>query len=312
MQKNFSEIVAEITRKFVRSDPEFTAVIEGAVRRRYKQILRKAGWHEKVARDTLTLSANSDLLVLPRYMEDVISIYDTTSSRPLYPVGIEQIDLDLDDRTYYTTNAESTHFAKERVSSWNGTTPTDDLDWIVRSTNASDTGTVQVKMVDKSSGSTVTDTATINGQNTIVLSNLPDATDLADIVEFSKSGDTSGTISLEVNGVVFSKIGPQDRLARYLWVRIPYAASAATTMRVLYRRSMPSLDSANDVPVLDCDDLLEIGGYADGLRFMNSFQKAVAEEARFMDLLEDFIVEYELEGAEYAQARGSMSEYRRM
>lgn len=311
MKKSFSEIVTEVGNKLGRSDSTFLPIIEDAVRRRYKQVLRALNWPEKQARGNVTVTSTSDMVALPGYMEDVISIYDTSSGFPLTAISIDKIDSD-----HFTQQSsvvgKSRFYARERVAQWNGATTTTSSNFSVLSDAAGDTASVQIKMIESTVGSIVTATAVVNGTVGVNVVGLPLSGSFADILEFSKSVDTAGTISLRAGTTTYAQIGPQARSSRYVWIRLPYAVAQDTVLRVLYRKEMPSLDSAIDVPAVECDDILVIGAYAEALESMNHFQKALTQEAKFNSLLEGLVVEHELEGANSRGARGCMSEYRRM
>lgn len=305
--RNFSEIVDEAARALQRKDPVFREVLEDAVRRRYKQVLRSAGWEAKQSRADITVAADSDLLVLPSHMKDVISVYNTTSSKYIQPRGVEQLA-----RDYSGSDSWEEVYAKERVSSWNGVSFGTAGGFLrVASSSGADALSVQLKTID-SDGAPYEQSVAISGGSLVTFNLMPLDLNTQEIVSFTKSQDSAGVIRLtNAANANLSVLGTTDRIARYLWLRLSRSVTANTVYRVSYKRAMGEIDSELDVPAIDCGDVLVIGAVADGLRTMQQSQRSLIEEGRFALALDLLIEETELEGQEHRQASGSMDEYRR-
>jgi len=310
--KNFEELVDETARAIQRTDATFRPILEDAIRRRYRQVLRVIGWVEKTSRMSIVTTASTSLIAVPEIARDIVSVYNATTNEKVEPRGVEQLDRDYDDNVSSATTGHV--YSRERVSPWNGVSfGTANNFFGVFSTAAGDSLAVKVKLLNDE-GHVFEATGTVNGATLTTITTLPVASLIQDVISFTKIGDSAGTIKLAhgTTGNVVSSIGPLSRTARYTWLRLSSAAALGTTFQIRYRKGMQDIDSPIEVPQVDCGDILVVGALADGLRSMNASQRSLIEEGRFGQMLDDFMNEYELEGEEYRQASGSVDEYRVM
>ena len=78
------------------------------------------------------------------------------------------------------------------------------------------------------------------------------------ILGFSKSGDTTGYVTLaNSGGTTLATLGQYERVARYKAFRLGLIPDdSVTNMRILFKRKLRRLVNDNDYPFVECDDYL--------------------------------------------------------
>lgn len=108
---------------------------------------------------------------------------------------------------------------------------------------------------------TIVGTETINLSGTTAVAG---TTTFYKILNVSKSGDTTGYITLEnSSGTTLSTLGQYERVARYKAFRLGLIPDDSTTnMRILYKRRLRRLVNDGDYPFVECDDYLVFNSVA--------------------------------------------------
>jgi phage anti-repressor protein len=101
--------------------------------------------------------------------------------------------------------------------------------------------------------------------------------------QFPSTLDSSGTATLYS---VYEKIVASVRTKR---MRLYPTPSAAVTIKVPYIVKATDLSNNTDIPIIECEDGLELGATADTFRYLKQYAKATDFENLFERWLSDYI-----------------------
>lgn len=308
MAQTFGEMKTEAGRLSGYQTPDAFTLYGDSINRRYRDILTRHSWPDLDTDLTVTVSAGENSVGIPIEGGLIRSIYNTTASQFMErvdPVEMdqrfgEQVD-DSDSLRYYAVHGNRGAF-KEMAA---GTIS-------VASTAAADAVAVRVRGFD-GAGFPFDLEGNVNGTNSVGILDSTMTVAGSKVMEFTKAADTAGNILLYSNATLISKIGPNERSARYNWIRFLSSASTDTVLRVNLKVFPTEFDDDKDVPVLrGIEHILIVGATADGYRKLQQFSKALAEEVRYEQLLENYMEMHVSETEVAIQSSGSMHEYRRM
>ena len=113
------------------------------------------------------------------------------------------------------------------------------------------------------------------------------------VTRISKDADTLGTITIKetAGGKVLATLGPLDSEVRYKRLKIHEVPSSASTGSLTIQKRVRYLESDNDIPELDVDEILIVGAFANMLYINQQFDKALVQEAKFKGLIADKLSE---------------------
>ena len=78
---------------------------------------------------------------------------------------------------------------------------------------------------------------------------------------------------------------------RYKRLKIHEVPSSASTGSLTIQKRVRYLESDNDIPELDVDEILIVGAFANMLYINQQFDKALVQEAKFKGLIADKLSE---------------------
>lgn len=307
MAQTFGEMKDEAARLSGYATPEAITLYGESINRRYRDILSRHSWPDLDSELSVTVSAGENSVGVPIEGGLIRSVYNVTNSmfmERIDPVEMDQRFGDLVDDSdtlkYYAVHGNRGAYKTLAAG-----------DISVYSSSATDAASVRVRGFD-GDGFPFDLSGEINGTRVISLSDASMTVAGAKVMEFTKSSDTNGNIFLQDSAGIASKIGPNERAARYNWLRFLSSASAATTLRVNIKVFPTEFDDDSDIPILrGIEHILIVGAAADGYRRLQQFSKAMSEEARYMDLLENYMEMHISEVDTAIQTSGTMHRYRR-
>ena len=217
-------------------------------------------WLELRNRHNFTTGDGTALYYMPSDFDKPLRFYDITNDRVInVKTEEEYTDANIGNTADSTEGDVDTAYftevvgVKVQVSTSGGTIQ-------AKSSSSSDVHssslTRQVTVEGYlDSGLTILGVETINLNGTTAVAG---TTTFYKITNFSKSGDTTGYITLEnSSATTLATLGQYERVARYKAFRLGLIPDDSTTnMRVLYKKRMKRLVSDGDYPFVECDDYL--------------------------------------------------------
>lgn len=223
-------------------------------------------WLELRNRHNFTTVNGTPLYYMPSDFDKALRIYDITNDRPIN-IKTEEVYTDANiGNTADSTkgDVDTAYFVevvgvKVQISTSGGTVQ-------AKSSSTSDVHssslTRQITIegyLDSSQTIVGTEIISLNGTTAVA-----GTTTFYKILNVSKSGDTTGYITLEnSSGTDLATLGPIERVARYKAFRLGLVPDDSTTnMRVLYKRALRKLVNNGDYPFVECDDYLTFNATA--------------------------------------------------
>lgn len=288
MAQTRGEMVAEACRLVGRSSAEAIAVAQDAINRRYKEIANAHEWHEFHRELSATVTASSGTVGLPYEVENIESVYNVTESCEVVPMSPA-----MTEHHYGTDLANAGgiygYFIAGVRGSIQATTGSSAV-LSVASSSTQDNVNVTVEGHD-ADGLPFSMTATVNGTGAIPLTYPSGVTGALDVEAFSKGSTTLGKITLtDATAGVIGVISAKAREARYTWLRFNALAGASTSLRLQVKIPPDELTADDDIPLIrGCEPVLVRGVSADLYRWLQSHQKAMADERLYQGLKEEFV-----------------------
>ncbi len=278
-----SEMKTQVGERVGKTDATFLGKIEDWINGRYIQVGKAVLWKDMTRTDTVSSTADQEFLILPQDCQILLNIHDRTNDVNLTPAnpsigGRAYADVQDSSATPNTYWIEETTVLNQPSSASTIT---------IVSSSASDTSETVRVHGRQASGQNVA-TGTLNGTtpaNTL--------TACTQVDKVSKDSATVGfvTIMADAGATTVAVIYPREKTARYKKLHLLQRPSGALTYNITYKRRLPKLEFAEDVPILDVENILIIGAYADALYQQRRFSQAAVQEQRFISLLDDFIFE---------------------
>ena len=283
MEYNLTEIKTQVAERMGKTDSVFLGKIEDWVNGRYHQILKAVKWKDLLRSDTVTATANQDYLILPQDLAQLINIHDRTNDKNLTPINpsiggrmfADVLDSEAVPNSYWI---EETTVLNQ---------PTSASTITAVSSEAADTSQT-LRMRGRTASGENQATVTLNGTSSVNL--LASCTQVDQVM---KDAATAGfvTILADAGATTVAVIYPRNLTAKYKKLHLVKKPETALTYNIVYKKRLPRLEFAEDIPVLDCWNALVIGAYADALKQKRQFSKAQMEEQRYESLVADLVAE---------------------
>lgn len=284
--KRFYDIKVNVGNETRDTSSSFASIIGVYANNRYRDIISRlitADLFESYRTTTVTTTSGTRSYVMPYdYSGQVIYAHDSTNDRTL-DVITEQ---ELYNRYGSDIDESSTPIALILMADSN-----------VRVQPSSSSA---IKAIS-SSGSDNTQSVFIRGisgsaeyYETIALSGTASASSVNSydyVLTCVKDAVTTGTITLSyVTGSdTASTIAPESLEQKYQRVGFHYVPNGTYSINIRYKRDVKPMVSANDSPLIDIADGIEIGAIADSWRYKRQFANAQEFEQKYELWLDRYI-----------------------
>lgn len=255
-----SQLTSEVQRLCRRTDSTFQPIVQDAIRRKYREVLRHRDWPQLRLTETFTVPANSEYWGIPAQAAKIEAIFERGREYLFEPAGQYPV------------------FIQPSAS--------DVLNFQKATTDA----TVKLRIEGYLSGVGIDETTTFG----LVSNNSLNSYDTVTAVE--RVDTSSGAVSIREGTTVIGRIPAGYKTWKYQWVRLGTVWDDAKELSVRHYRHVPPLDADSDVIALDCADILVAGANAECHRALREYQDAEREEYRFRMLLQDFSMEADGQG----------------
>lgn len=232
----------------------------------YQDVRRRANWNSiNPDYQFLTVAGQQDY-ILPTNFGKEMYVLDATNNIPLPFISLEE----LVDKFPTSLSVQGSLFRYSIFDKNVRSQPTSASTLSLASSNSGDTADVRIRGAN-ASGIEYEETVTLNG-----ITPVPSVNSYTEIRSISKSGATTGYITITSNGaaVTIAVLNPVDVDYKVKALRFHYIPSLITTIKMPYHIEPEPLVNDYDVPVFNCADVLELGATAKAWRYKRQFQKA--------------------------------------
>lgn len=280
MRKNFKAIKDNVSRDVYDTSTNMLALINNYANIKYFDILRRVNYDAINYDYSFTTVAGTKDYALPQDFLKAISVLYAGGSQNLDELG--SIDeLYRNESSSVSTQGIPSHYVIfESVAM---VQPTNASVVSIVSSSASDTTqSVFVKGMN-SSGVEVSENVTLTGTSAAATTN-----SYARIKSVSKSENTYGAITLTCDSKTIAVLSPKSRIARYSVMRLWKTPSDAITISAPYIMKPTELIDDNDYPIIDIEDIIEVGAKA----MAHSYQRREATANKYEAVYESMITNY--------------------
>lgn len=285
MRMTLSQIKTKVGDRIQEVDSTYLTKVEGWINQVYDDILRRYRWPELIKTTTFSATADTEVALLPKDVDNIIEIHDRVNDRSLFPKMPEyasRTSVDVQDvsgipHAYWLE--EDTVAAQPSSASV-----------LTFSSSASGDTTQTCRIWGISGGEVTTESITLSGTNTVTSGNSYTRVD-----RISKSAATSGVITVTSNSAAVTVVTIAQRDITSLQTKIHFIQrpQSALTYNLIYRVKVPLLEFDEDIPIIACDLALITGAYAQGLEEQRQFAKAQVEWGKFQANIDWLIAEKE-------------------
>ena len=280
INRNFGAMKSKVGGDLQDTSSGFLALIGTWLNDRYYQVLRKMN-HSEISRFDyeIAVTAGTEDYVLPSDCIDILSVFDKTNK-----VRLTQIDSQEWVHDYYESiDSQGNPINYILIDDVVKKQPTSaSLISFISSSSSDTTQIVYVRgIVDG-----VEDYETVNLSGT---ASVATTKQFSKIYGISKSTVTQGYVTVTSNsGAVENGVFAKETLQlRYKKIRLAPIPANSLTLEIVYAQKALPMSQSYDYPTLECEDILEAGAMADGLRYKRQYAKADYWERIFESRLDD-------------------------
>lgn len=279
MRKTFTIIRSNVAGEVYDTTSAMLSRIENYINMRYMEILRRVNFNAYDYDHSITTVVGQSDYPLPLDFGKCIGAVDTTNSRELS----ELVSLESNFRNYpseLTTTGNPYNYVI--LDSSVMVQPSSASVITAVSSSTSDT-TQKVLVRGIVSNYETTEQITLNG--TTAASTTLQFTSIKGI---SKDGNTYGAITVTAGSQTLAIMPPKVLLSRYKICRLWYTPNGVYTIKFPYLISPLPLIEDDDYPIIDCEDIIEVGAKADA----HSYQRREATANKYESLFESKLANY--------------------
>ena len=247
--------------------------------KRYFQVLRAINWSNVDYEYEFTTVSGTQNYALPDDFGKEVSVRDTTT-------GVELARVDYSDLVANYPDGVADSGSPARYVIYEDVVKVQPASALaitmVSSSSVDTTQTVLVRGI--SGGVETTTTVTLLGANTATTT-----VTYTRIKGISKSGVTTGTVTVSAGAVTIAVMAPKVTESRYRLIKLHYVPTTALVISVPYIIKPLPMTENNDYPCLDIADLLEVGAEADAWFYKRQAGKSSVKEMQFNVELQQYI-----------------------
>lgn len=263
----FSNIYGNVGTNIQDTSSGMATIIKVYINDIYRDLLRRANWQSYNPDYQITTVAGTRDYVLPSNFGKEKYVYDSSNLRYIPFIDFDSISEKYPAlvNTQGTVDRYTIFYRSVRTQPTSASTLS-----FSSSSSADTTQSVRIKGTD-SNDIELEETITLNGMTPV-----PTVNTYKEIRSITKSATTTGRISGTSNAaaVVIAVLAPADLDYKVKIMRFNQTPGSVIVFNVPYHIEPYSLSNDNDVPVIDCADILELGATAKAWRYKRQFQKA--------------------------------------
>lgn len=284
MNRTLSMMVSNVGNNVQDTSSSLGALIKNWLNDSLVEVYRRTN-HFSVSRFdyTFTTTAGTEDYVLPDDFDREIFVLDKTNKKQLTSITAQQW---ADIYSADSIDTEGTVVQYMILDDQVAAQPTSASVITVVSSSASDTGSFLVHIKGIVNGREDYETIALNGTTNAVGSK-----SFTRVISVSKSGDTTGTITVTSNSaaVTVANLSRTMRTHRVRKIRLIKIPSSTITIEIPYIQRLLPMSSDYDYPLLECEDAIEAGATAAAWRYKKQFSKAADFEVMFEKRVQDII-----------------------
>ena len=279
MRKNFKTIKDNVAKDVYDTSSNMLAILGNYANIKYFDILRRVNYNALNYDYSFTTTAGTKDYALPQDFSKAVGALYANGSQNLAELGsIEELyrnepsSLSLQGTPSHYVIFESTVMVQPSATS---------LISIVSSSASDTTQTIYIKGI--SSGVEVGESITLTGTATATSTN-----SYTRVKSVGKDGDTYGVITLTCDSKTIAILSPKARTARYSVMRLWKTPNDTITINIPYMIKPSELIDDNDYPIIDIEDIIEMGTKA----LAHSYQRREATANKYEAVYEAMITNY--------------------
>lgn len=263
----FTTMVSNVGNNIQDTSSGTQTVIKRMLNDVYFDFLRRVNWRSINYTYTLTCVAGTQDYVLSNDFGKELYVYDSNNLRDIPFIFLEQMESKRPGRlaTQGTVDSYTLFDSPVRVQPSSSSTLS-----VVSSSSTDTSQMVRIKGID-SSGIELEESISLNGTTSV-----PTVNSYSEIRSISKSASTTGKVTIISNGGSLTNaiMSPADLDYKVKIMRFQDIPGNVILFKIPYYRRPSPLTNDNDVPVIDCCDVLEDGATAKMWRYKRQFAKA--------------------------------------
>lgn len=262
MNDNFLTMKNNVGSNVQDSSSPMSIIIGRYVNEIYFDILRRINFENQNQDYSFTTSTKDNVLPSDFYKE--IAVYDATNNINLTRSSQKkEIQENLSSiSTSGTASSYAILLRPVRVDPSAAAAPS-----FVSSNNSDNTQTIQIRGI--SDNVEITETITLNGVTPVSAAN-----DYSRYISISKDSDTLGKVTGTHGSDTIVVMAPQDRDYKVKILRLYSTPSSAITINCPYITKPQKLVNNNDVPLIECSDVIELGATSRAWQYKRQFLKS--------------------------------------
>lgn len=266
MNRTFSDMKTNVGNNVQDTSSAMATIIGVYLNNFYFDLLRRFNFFEQNIRtQTITTVAGTKDYALNDDFHKEVYIRDGTNKAQLSRITLQQFIDDYND----TMDSSGTPDKYLILNSPVKAQPSATSVLAIISTSTSDTGTLKIRGI--SSGIEVAEDVTLTGTSSVNSAN-----SYTEILQLTFGTALVGKVTITSNSAAVTvatvKAGTKDYRVKIL--RLHYTPSGIITITVPYIKRVLPLSDTNDVPIIDCADILELGATEQAWRYKRQFAKA--------------------------------------
>ena len=279
MRKNLQVIRNNIAEEVYDTSTSMLNLITNYINIKYKDILRRVNFNQYNYDYTITTVAGQKDYALPSDFGKCIGAHDVTNATELAELtSIENIYRNAPGDVNTQGNATQYVIFNSAVM----VQPSSSAVVTAVSDNATDT--TQKVIIRGISGNTeITQEISLTG-----ITSVDSASSFTRIKGISKDGNTSGNITVTCGATTLAVMAPKELVSRYKIVRLWKTPNSSLTINFPYQIKALPLIEDTDYPLIDVDDIIEIGARA----LAHSYQRREATATKYESMYEAMLANY--------------------
>lgn len=275
---NLGAVKTEVSNLIERVDASFLTRIEGYINQRYRNISKRRPWMGLCRQVTIPQISGQNYLILPSWIQNIIDVHQTDT-----PVVVAlQRYYNFISRHINDKSDTGEPFIASPVGRIGiiAAMPSNSVITIVSDSASDLTQTIRARGYNIS-GTPIDESITING-TTPAAGLLTFLSTSGYEPWFTKSADTTGTITIKSGSTIIAYLGPRESETFSIkWILHPQP-NASHNLFLTVKKNIQKLTQAEDVPEISgIDDALIQGAYAQCLEEKRQFQKAAQVWAHY-------------------------------
>lgn len=266
MNRTFSDMKTNVGNNIQDTSTAMAAIIGAYLNNIYFDLLRRFNFFEQNIRTQTitTVSGTKDYALNDDFKKEVY-VRDGTNKRQMSRIDLQQFIDDYND----TMDSSGTPDKYLILDSPVKAQPSAASVLACVSTSASDTGTLRVRGI--SSSIEVAEDVTLTGTGSVNTTN-----SYTEILSLTLGTANVGKVTITSNSaaVTVAVIKPGTKDYRVKLIRLHLTPNGVITVTIPYIKKVLPLSDNNDIPIIDCADILELGATEQAWRYKRQFAKA--------------------------------------